>query len=65
METDAVIKRLLRFRLTKFAYAFCLGLKGNPNPSREQQAILARIVDQHSQDMSEISGNTYEHTNTK
>jgi hypothetical protein len=55
--TDEIIERLLRLKLTRFAYGYCLGLRGH-NPTEQQQAILSKIVNQYSQN-GEITGNNY------
>jgi len=52
--TDEIIERLLRLKLTRFAYGYCLGLRDH-NPTEQQQAILSKIVNQYSQN-GEIAG---------
>jgi hypothetical protein len=48
-DIQGTIRKLLQLRLSRFAYAFCLGLQGHPFPSESQRAILAHIVNQHSE----------------
>ena len=47
MNTDLLIKQLLKLRLTKFEYGFCLGLQEH-KPTPGQEAILAKILNRYS-----------------
>jgi hypothetical protein len=45
---DQTIDRLLSLRLTKFQFGFVSGLRGHPNPSRDQREKLASIASRYT-----------------
>lgn len=57
-DIDRIIDRLLEYRLTRFGYAFCLGLRGNPNPSPRQKMYLRGIINRHPQVIVEQQGDS-------
>ena len=46
-DIDDTLTRLLGVRLTAFQFGLVSGLKGHPNPSREQRDMLERVCERY------------------
>jgi hypothetical protein len=64
-DIQGTIRKLLQLRLSRFAYAFCLGLEGHPFPSKSQRAILEHIVNQHSEKFEILGDKKHEEKQAK